>query len=78
MHPTDGMLAMGAKLQEVELVSLRQKDSKRTLRKNNQRVGKERIVEPLENQGRRKFQKGSGRSFKKEGMIRTKYYRRPS
>lgn len=50
--------------------------TKATLRKNTD-SGKRESCKATRNQGRRKFQKGGWMYFKKEGMLRTKCFRRP-
>lgn len=58
-----------AKVQGVELVLLKQKNSRKTIRKNNQMVGKEKVAMSVEVK--------DGENFKKEGIVRTRWYRRP-
>ena len=57
---------------------MRQKNSQRTLRKNNQSLRKEKVAMSKEVKERENFRKEGVVSFKKEAIVRTGCYRRPS
>lgn len=66
-----------AKLQGVDMVSWRQKNSQRKLRKKQPEGGKRESAMSLEIKGEH-LRMEVGMNFKKEGMIRIGCYRRPS
>lgn len=77
------MCPVGSPVEGAKLVLWRQKDSQRTLRKNSQMVGKEKVQCQWKSKKEEKregenFRKEGIRSFKKEGIVRSRRYRRPS